>query len=285
MVISERKYYLYKHIRVDKDEVFYIGIGTQPLNAKCHGQLYRRAFNKINRNIFWKRIVEKTKYEIEIVLESNNLEFIKQKEIEFIALYGRRDLNLGTLCNLTDGGDGSLNVVILEDDKRKKLGRVCSQITREKISKAHKGRKFSKERIQQMREISKNQFVSEETRKKLSVIHKGKKRSKKDILKQKLTLMSLNDRNLIEKYYLEGKSYTEIIKLSGHSRNGIIAHLKNNNLLKKKYTVIREDGLKFHTMREADKSINMAMGSVSNSIIKGIKCGGYKWIRINEIIK
>jgi hypothetical protein len=33
-----------------------------------------------------------------------------RKEMEFIQIYGRRDLGLGTLCNLTDGGEGASNM-------------------------------------------------------------------------------------------------------------------------------------------------------------------------------
>ena len=69
--------YLYKHIRLDTNEVFYVGIGGK----------YRP--NQKNRNTIWKRIVAKTDYKIEIILESNDYEFIKQKEIELIKSYGR----------------------------------------------------------------------------------------------------------------------------------------------------------------------------------------------------
>ncbi len=119
MIQNEGKYYLYRHIRLDKNEPFYVGIGTK---QKCSE--YGRAFSKIKRNIFWKRIVEKTDYEVEILLESDDYEFIKQKEIEFIALHGRRDLGKGGLTNLTDGGDGSMGRVFTEEQKENhKLGK------------------------------------------------------------------------------------------------------------------------------------------------------------------
>lgn len=49
--------------------------------------MYMRANNKSSRNNFWKRIVKKTEYEVEILLESDDYDFIKQKEVEFIALF------------------------------------------------------------------------------------------------------------------------------------------------------------------------------------------------------
>jgi len=81
--------YIYRHIRLDKNEPFYIGISKSNIN-------YKRAFNTTARNSFWKNIVSKTEYEVEILLESDDYEFIKQKEVEFLSLYGRRDLNKGT---------------------------------------------------------------------------------------------------------------------------------------------------------------------------------------------
>ena len=99
--------YLYKHIRLDTNEVFYVGIGGK----------YRP--NQKNRNTIWKRIVAKTDYKIEIILESNDYEFIKQKEIELIKFYGRINLGNGTLANLTDGGEGTIGLKMSDERKRK----------------------------------------------------------------------------------------------------------------------------------------------------------------------
>lgn len=95
--------YVYRHIRKDKNEVFYIGIGTDDKGK------YVRANSK-NRNKYWKRIVDKTNYEIEILFDNISKEEAIKKEIEFISIYGRRDLNKGTLANLTDGGEGAVNM-------------------------------------------------------------------------------------------------------------------------------------------------------------------------------
>ena len=95
--------YIYRHIRGDKNQVFYIGIGTDDKGK------YTRAYSK-NRNRYWKRIVENTDYEVEILLDDITKEEAIKKEMEFIQIYGRRDLGLGTLCNLTDGGEGASNM-------------------------------------------------------------------------------------------------------------------------------------------------------------------------------
>lgn len=107
-IIDEGKYYIYRHIRLDNNEIFYIGIGTKStkLKYKTHREIYRRAYTKVSRSLFWKNIITKSCYNVQILLESDNYDFIKEKEKEFIKLYGRKDLNKGTLCNLTDGGEG-----------------------------------------------------------------------------------------------------------------------------------------------------------------------------------
>ena len=106
------KYYVYRHIRLDTGETFYIGIGKVPTFRKKELQFnshYSRAFERSKRSTFWKSIVAKTKYNVEIIFESDDLDLIKDTEIELIKIFGRRDLGLGSLVNHTDGGDNSAN--------------------------------------------------------------------------------------------------------------------------------------------------------------------------------
>lgn len=106
----ENKHYLYRHIRLDTNEVFYVGIGTKYKPFSSYKTEYTRAYiTKEGRSTFWKRITSKTEYRVEIMFESNDYDFIKEKEREFIKLYGRRDLGEGTLVNMTDGGEGHKN--------------------------------------------------------------------------------------------------------------------------------------------------------------------------------
>lgn len=132
MIVENGLYFLYRHIRLDKNEVFYVGIGKK--QKYCN---YKRAFALDHRNIFWKRIVAKTNYEIEIILESDDYEFIKKKEIEFVALYGRRDLSLGTLVNLTDGGDGTLNWKPSREAINKRIDKSAIKIINVKTGKIY----------------------------------------------------------------------------------------------------------------------------------------------------
>lgn len=113
------KYYLYRHIRIDNDEPFYIGIGHKMPGEKSIKRIYKRAFTKSKRNIYWQRIVAKTDYEVQIMFESDDHNLVKQKEIEFISIYGRSNLGKGTLCNLTDGGEGVVNAIISLETRKK----------------------------------------------------------------------------------------------------------------------------------------------------------------------
>ena len=103
--------YVYRHVRLDKNEVFYIGIGLKDDN-------YKRANDKHKRSDFWNKIISKSEYKVDIMFEDDDVDVIKEKEKELIKLYGRIDLGLGTLCNLTDGGDGALNSFHTDDWKR-----------------------------------------------------------------------------------------------------------------------------------------------------------------------
>lgn len=92
--------YLYRHIRLDKNEVFYIGIGKDSKGK------YTRAYSKHGRNIHWKSVVSISDYEIEIMLDDLTWEEAGIKEAEFIKLYGKSCTNSGTLVNISDGGIG-----------------------------------------------------------------------------------------------------------------------------------------------------------------------------------
>ncbi len=157
MIVDNGKYYLYRHIRLDKNEPFYIGVGTKNACKYC------RAKTKLKRNKYWERIVAKTPYEIEILIESNDYQFIMEKEREFIALYKRRDLENGSLCNLTDGGEGSPNST-----------RVISDYQKMRISKALKGRKLPEWQIEHLRKTNTGRVKSKETNLKMSITMKGR---------------------------------------------------------------------------------------------------------------
>lgn len=107
MIVDNGRHYLYRHIRLDKNQPFYIGVGSKRIknNFKTFKSEYHRAFVKEKRNSIWRLITKKTPYVVEILVESNDREFILNKEKEAILLYGRIDLKTGILCNQSCGGE------------------------------------------------------------------------------------------------------------------------------------------------------------------------------------
>lgn len=100
------KFYVYQHIREDKNEIFYVGVGTRnKQDLQCN--TYSRAYAKHVDNFIWLKIVAKTKWRFEIVASFETREEALQKEVELIALYGRKCDNSGILANLTLGGEAN----------------------------------------------------------------------------------------------------------------------------------------------------------------------------------
>lgn len=153
--------YVYRHIRLDKNEPFYVGIGND--------EDYKRSKIKANRSIYWKNITNKTVHEVEILLGNLTWEQACQKEIEFILLYGRKDLSTGTLVNMTNGGEGTPGIKRSEEYKLK-----LSE--RQKDGKAYWfGKNHSEETLQKMSEIKKGKLPSQETKEKLRLASTGSK--------------------------------------------------------------------------------------------------------------
>lgn len=155
MLTDNGQYYLYRYVRLDNKQPFYIGIGSKRKNRNYNSfkTEYERAFTKTNRNNHFLNIISSIEYSIEILCESNSLEFIKEKEKELILLYGRVDKKTGCLVNLTDGGDGHFN---MSDDNRKNLSKLAtirfkgvpkSNELKEKFSQWQIGRKFNEDSI------------------------------------------------------------------------------------------------------------------------------------------
>lgn len=139
--------YVYRHIRLDKNQPFYIGVGT-----KDDGK-YERSRCETRNNI-WKSISKKSKYKIEIMIDDISPKEAYAKEIELISLYGRIDLKTGILANLTIGGEGNVGFKHTDESKIKisKSGKGSkrSAETATKISLARKGIKFSEDHLKNM---------------------------------------------------------------------------------------------------------------------------------------
>lgn len=98
---GQNNWIVYRHIRLDKNMPFYIGIG------KCK----TRHTSTHNRNKEWYRITAKTEWYADILFEGLSREEAAAKEKEFIKLYGRKSYKKGPLCNITSGGQGGIGTV------------------------------------------------------------------------------------------------------------------------------------------------------------------------------
>ena len=136
---------VYRHRRLDKNEVFYVGIGKKE----------SRAFDMVHRNHIWKGIKSRSEVDVEIVARDLSWELACELEQLMITEYGRIDLSTGSLANLTDGGEGTVGVKQSQEtiDKRtaKIRGRKNTEETKRKMSEARKGIVFSAEHIENLR--------------------------------------------------------------------------------------------------------------------------------------
>jgi predicted GIY-YIG superfamily endonuclease len=147
---------VYRHIRLDKNEPFYIGISSDDY----------RPYRSHSRNNLWRKIVSKTSYEVEILFDGISREIACEKEIEFIKLYGRINNNTGILSNLTDGGDGSFGREITSQHRKNIIdnhigmtGKNHSEKSKIKIKLALTGQKLNEVRKKKISESMKKTWA------------------------------------------------------------------------------------------------------------------------------
>lgn len=168
---------VYIHRRKDIQDpflnVFYVGISKN----------YRRPTTKYKRNSMWNRIVKKHGYIIEVTHENICWEEACVIEIYLIAFYGRRDLGLGNLANMTEGGDGVVNYIRSEEQNKAHSLRMCgennpmfgrsAQIGKKGFNTGKKHSEETKKRISES--LKKREYkMSEELKIKLSELHKNR---------------------------------------------------------------------------------------------------------------
>lgn len=121
---------VYRHRRLDTNDIFYIGIGKEE----------KRAFSKYKRSTLWYNVVNKTGYDVEIVSKDLSWDDACELEIFLISLYGKKIDNTGKLTNIADGGGGTLGY-----KHQNRYGRKHSLQTKTKIGASHLGKKYSDE--------------------------------------------------------------------------------------------------------------------------------------------
>jgi len=106
---KEKKYCLYLHTTKKDGRIFYVGIGSK-----------RRATTKSSRNKYWHNIVNAYGFDCNILKDNMTWQEACDIEKKMIAFYGRKDLGLGVLCNMADGGEGNINPNLTENQKQNK---------------------------------------------------------------------------------------------------------------------------------------------------------------------
>ena len=171
-------YYVYQHIRLDENTIFYVGKGKN-----------KRHLEKTNRNRYWHNVVNKAGFTSEILYDNLDEELSLLIEIELIDKYKKLGI---VLTNVTNGGEGisglkhTLNSKIKMSEKAK--GRTFTEDTKKKLSQSLIGIKrktFTEEHKLKLSEASKKQkhLVTENTKSKISKSNTGKKRTPEQKLK------------------------------------------------------------------------------------------------------
>ena len=159
----ENKFYIYFHVNLSTGKVFYIGRG-------CND----RAWSKRDRNKYWHNTVNKYGYLVQLFEEGLTLQESKDREIYWIAYFGKENLT-----NMTDGGEGFSGLKHSEEAKQKmsetRKGRIppnkglkMSEEQKIKLREAHKGKKHSEEHKRKVVEARSGYKHSETTKKKMS---------------------------------------------------------------------------------------------------------------------
>lgn len=150
-------FYVYGYYEADSLNPFYIGKGFGDRMWE-HFTLWQLSKDDLFHHKLRRLILDGIPVHVRQLFVNLTEEEAFDYEIRLIALYGRRDLGTGCLCNLTDGGQGP-------------SGWVPSQETRDKIGRANTGReKTLDERIRRS-QIQSGVLKSEEHKAKIRATH------------------------------------------------------------------------------------------------------------------
>ena len=220
----DKKYCIYRHIRLDTNKVFYIGIGS-----------IKRAYKKTQRTKYWNNITNKTNYEIQILKSDLSWKDACELEKILIAYYGRKDINTGILCNMTDGGEGAVGVVksneYLKYLSNRMKGFKHSEETKLKISKSKKGYIPTEKQILETIKSNTGKITSDVTKNKLSIIAKNRNRPTGIVKKRKII-------NIITKQVYN--SIRECAKNENLNYSTLQRKLTGNSNIKTHYTYYNE---------------------------------------------
>lgn len=134
---NSNAFYVYEHIRLDTNEVFYVGKGK-----------HDRALSEKNRNKHWHNIVNRCGFDYRIIVQNVDEATAFSIEKQIIKKY--KELNC-ILANYTNGGEGVSGYKHTDESKQKMsskaIGRIApnkgmqaSELTKQKMSLAKIGK-------------------------------------------------------------------------------------------------------------------------------------------------
>jgi hypothetical protein len=180
--INKAVYYIYFHRRIDNGQVFYVGKGVG-----------NRAYTRNSRNDLWHNVADTIGFNVEIIEKDLLQDLAYEREIYYIALFGKDNL-----CNKTIGGGSP--------------GSPCSDARKLLVSKQFKGKKkqpMSQETKDKLSAAKKGKICSEETKLKLSKALKGRVAPNKGISPSKETIKKRSESLMGHKGYWLGKTHSE----------------------------------------------------------------------------
>lgn len=126
----------YTYIYHDNDTPIYVGKG---MGWRCNAHL-KNARNPFLKNKLTKMKREGREPRIQIIDAPDEAAAFEMEEL-LIALIGRRDLGLGPLLNLTDGGEGTSNPSLQTRALRSEAAKNATPETRFKWGSGSRGKK------------------------------------------------------------------------------------------------------------------------------------------------
>ena len=102
-------FYVYQHVRLDTNEVFYVGKGTKD-----------RAWSKHNRNQYWHNIVQKTDFKVEILNRFSDEGDAYRLEESLIK-------SLSPIANFAPGGIGGDTFNGLPEERKRQIRLVMRE--------------------------------------------------------------------------------------------------------------------------------------------------------------
>lgn len=108
---------VYLHRKATDGTIFYVGMGEQD-----------RAYSTHSRNKWWTNVYKKHDRVVDIVAKDLSIDDAYELEVFLISEIGRKDLGLGNLVNLDDGGKGATGHIPTASARRKLSKRTSKKV-------------------------------------------------------------------------------------------------------------------------------------------------------------